>query len=396
MKSFKPWVRKLTGKPACATPADCEFEARRIHWFYETILLAASSTAVRIHSDLLFGDLEVAARTRLASAWLTLNCIRMDRFSDFGTFGRPSFAFINILSITKIIVDGDHTLGNTFSQEQRTSMANKLQFEKKVMVISMLCEGSSIRAIERITGINRNTIMNLGVRVGQECIRLQNAKMRNIQSEEIQIDEIWGFVGAKRGRARQTGNHGDVWTFIALDRDSKLIPSFWFGQRTMEHARYFLRDLKGRLAKRVQLSSDGLAAYGETVGGVFGGEVDYGQVVKTYSVTNLNKDAASRYSPAEVVKTERTVISGMPDISRISTSHIEKQNHTLRMHCRRLTRLTNAFSKKLENFHAAVALNFAYYNFCKRHITINTTPAVASGVEDHEWTVAELVKTCGE
>ena len=128
---------------------------------------------------------------------------------------------------------------------------------------------------------------------------------------------------------------------------------------------------------------------------VFGDDVDYGQVVKTYSVTNLNKDAASRYCPAEVVKTERTVITGMPDISRISTSHIEKQNHTLRMHCRRLTRLTNAFSKKLENFQAAVALNFAYYNFCKRHITIKT-PAVSAGVENHEWTVAELVEACGE
>ena len=164
----------------------------------------------------------------------------------------------------------------------------------------------------------------------------------------------------------------------------------------MIHARYFLQDLKGRLASRIQLTSDGLAAYGETVGGVFGEEVDYGQVVKTYSVTNLNKDAASRYSPAEVVKTERTVITGMPDISRISTSHVEKQNHTLRMHCRRLTMLTNAFSKKLENFQAAVALNFAYYNFCKRHITIKTTPAKAAGVENHEWTVAELVEACGE
>jgi hypothetical protein len=129
---------------------------------------------------------------------------------------------------------------------------------------------------------------------------------------------------------------------------------------------------------------------------VFGSEVDYGQIVKTYSVTNLNKDAASRYSPAEVVKTEKTIITGMPDISRISTSHVEKQNHTLRMHCRRLTRLTNAFSKKLENFQAAVALNFAYYNFCKRHITIKTTPAVSAGVENHEWTVAELVEQCGE
>jgi len=206
MKPFKSWVRKLTGKPACATPADCEFEARRIHWFYEAVSLSttAARTAHLIHSDLLSGDLALAARIRLDSAWLTLNCIRMARFSDFGTLGLPIFDFIKTFGITKIIVDGNHTLGNTFSQEERTSMANNLPFEKKVMVISLLCEGSSIRAIERITGINRNTIMNLGVRVGQECIRLQNAKMRNIESREIQVDEIWGFVGAKRGNARRT------------------------------------------------------------------------------------------------------------------------------------------------------------------------------------------------
>src|SRR5436190_5824027 len=154
MKPFKRWVRKLTGKPACATPADCEFEARRIHCFsYETASLsvAAARTAFRSHSDLLLGDLEIAARTRLASSGLTLNCIKMARFSDFGTLGRPILAFINTLSITKITVDRNHTLGNTFSQEQRTSMANNLKTEKKVAVISMLCEGSSIRAIERVT-----------------------------------------------------------------------------------------------------------------------------------------------------------------------------------------------------------------------------------------------------
>lgn len=149
MKPFKPWVRKLTGKPACATPADCEFDARRIHDFYAALFsVAAARTAFRIHSDLLSGDLAIAARIRLASSGLTLNSIKIDRFSAFGTLGRPSFDFINIFSITKIIVDGNHTLGNTFSQQRKTSMANNLPFEKKVMVISMLCEGSSIRAIE--------------------------------------------------------------------------------------------------------------------------------------------------------------------------------------------------------------------------------------------------------
>jgi IS1 family transposase len=276
-------------------------------------------------------------------------------------------------------------------------MSNNLPTEKKIMAVSMLAEGTSIRAIERMTGIHRDTIMRLGVRIGKECRRIHDEKMRNIQSKEIQIDEIWGFVGKKRKQTKAwEEGAGDAWTFIALDRDTKIVPAFWVGKRTMIHANQFLKDLARSLANRVQLSSDGLAAYRETIEGAFGANVDYGQIVKTYSVVNLNQSAASRYSPAEVVKTEKTVITGMPDVTRITTSHIEKQNHTLRMHCRRLTRLTNAFSKKWENFEAAIALNFAYYNFCKRHITIKTTPACAAGIEQNEWTVAELIERCGE
>jgi IS1 family transposase len=277
-------------------------------------------------------------------------------------------------------------------------MANNLAVEKKVLAVSMLAEGTSIRAIERITGVHRDTIMRLGVRMGGACAEIQDAKMRHIKSAEIEIDEIWGFIGKKQRqrRAWETGA-GDVWTFIALDANTKLIPAFRVGQRTMIEARQFLKDLAGRLANRIQLSSDGLAAYRETVGPVFGNNVDFGQIVKTYSVTVLRNEPASvRYSPAEVVQVEKTVVEGTPDVTRITTSHVEKQNHTLRMHCRRLTRLTNAFSKKLENFEAAVALNFAYYNFCKRNIAVRTTPAIAAGIEDHEWTVAELVERCGE
>jgi IS1 family transposase len=275
-------------------------------------------------------------------------------------------------------------------------MANKLSIEKKITVVSMLCEGASIRGIERMTGVNRNTIMSLGVRVGTACKKIMDEKMRNLPCQQVQVDEIWGFIGAKRNRARAAGVYGDVWTFIALDADTKLIPSFIVGKRDMYHARAFMEDLAGRLSRRVQLSSDALAAYPDAVERGFGSEVDYAQLVKTYAVVNLNKDAASRYSPAEVVKTERTVIQGMPDVSRITTSHIEKQNHTLRMHCRRLTRLTNAFSKKFENFEAAVALNFAYYNFCKTHCALRMTPAMAAGIESTFWTVADLVKRCGE
>ena len=275
-------------------------------------------------------------------------------------------------------------------------MANILKTEKKVAVISMLCEGASIRAVERITGVQKKTIGRLALRVGQACKRIMDEKMRGLTCKQVEVDEIWGFIGAKRNNAKRVGAYGDVWTFIALDADTKLIPSFIVGKRDMYHARAFMEDLAGRLSRRVQLSSDALLQYPEAVESGFGGEVDYGQLVKTYGVVNLNKDAASRYSPAEVVKTERTIISGMPDVRRITTSHVEKQNHTLRMHCRRLTRLTNAFSKKFENFEAAVALNFAYYNFVKTHGAIRMTPAMAAGIEKSHWTVEDLLKHCGE
>ena len=278
-------------------------------------------------------------------------------------------------------------------------MANKLATEKKVAVISMLCEGTSIRATERITGVNQNTIMSLNRRVGDACKQIMDEKMRGLNCKNLEIDEIWGFIGAKRKNAERAEVYGDVWTFIGLDSDSKLIPSFVVGKRDAYHAKMFMDDLASRMALRVQISSDALAAYPDAFERSFGTDADYGQIVKTYSVTPLGNAAAPaavRYSPAEVVKVERSVISGSPDVSRITTSHIEKQNHTLRMHCRRLTRLTNAFSKKFENFEAAVALNFAYYNFVKTHRAIRMTPAMAAGVEKSHWTVAELVERCGE
>ncbi len=276
-------------------------------------------------------------------------------------------------------------------------MANILPTEKKTMVISMLCEGASIRSIERITGIHGDTIGRLAVRVGNACAKIMDEKLRNLTCKQVEVDEIWGFIGAKQKNANKAGAYGDVWTFIALDADTKLIPAFKVGKRDSYHAKAFMSDLASRINNRVQISSDSLAAYEDAVERSFGTDADYAQIVKTYSVTNLGGKAANiRYSPAEVVKVEKKVLSGMPDISRVSTSHIEKQNHTLRMHCRRLTRLTNAFSKKFENFEAAVALNFAYYNFCKTHKSIRMTPAQAAGVEQSAWTVAELVQRCGE
>ena len=275
-------------------------------------------------------------------------------------------------------------------------MSNELKTEQKAQAVSLLCEGNSIRSIERITGIHRDTVMRLGVRVGDACAKIQDEKMRGLNCAQIEVDEIWGFIGAKRKIADRVGAYGDVWTFIALDADTKIIPSFIVGKRDAYHAKMFISDLAARLAKRVQVSSDSLPAYADAMERGFGTEVDYGQISKTYAFENLTKNAAGRYSPAEVVRVDKTVVSGMPDVNRICTSHIEKQNHTLRMHCRRLTRLTNAFSKKFENFEAAVALNFAYYNFCKTHGAIRMTPAQAAGVENSAWTVTELVERCGE
>ena len=268
--------------------------------------------------------------------------------------------------------------------------------EQHLTAISMLCEGSSILAVERITGIHEDTIGRLALRVGQACKQIMDEKMQNLNCQHIEVDEIWGFIGAKRKNAERAGAYGDVWTYIALDSQSKLIPSFLVGRRDMYHTRAFMEDLAGRLSRQIQLSTDAMNAYPEAVERGFGGKIDYGQIVKTYSVTQLSKEAAVRYSPAEVVEVERKIIHGNPVVARITTSHVEKQNHTLRMHCRRLTRLTNAFSKKFENFEAAVSLNFAYYNFCKTHKALRMTPAQAAGVESSAWTIEDLLKNCGE
>jgi IS1 family transposase len=277
-------------------------------------------------------------------------------------------------------------------------MANILPFDKKVLAVSMLAEGSSIRSIERITGIHRDTIMRLGLRIGEACSKIHDEKMRGLNCKLLEIDEIWGFVGKKRKHVSASdAGVGDVWTFIALDVRSKLIPSYLVGKRDTYHANAFMEDLAGRMLNRIQITTDALKAYPDAIDRGFGSEVDYAQLVKTYSVEHLGnfKEAARRYSPAEVVKIEKHRIIGNPIKELVSTSHIESQNLTLRMHCRRLTRLTNAFSKRLPNFEAAVALNFAYYNFCKRHIAIRMTPAMAAGVESSIWTVAELVERCG-
>lgn len=274
-------------------------------------------------------------------------------------------------------------------------MSNNLPVEKQINAVAMLAEGNSIRSIERITGIHRDTIMRLGVRVGEACEKLMDESMRKLDCRQIQVDEIWGFVGKKERRATpedEANGLGDVWTFVALDPETKLVPSFVVGKRDYEHTQKFTQDLASRMANRIQLSSDGMNTYLATVEDSFGTDVDYGQIVKVYGSDAEATETSRRYSPPPITAIKRTAISGNPDLEFICTSHVERQNLTMRMHCRRLTRLTNAFSKKIENFRAAIALHFAYYNFIKVHRTISCTPAMAAGVASSLWGVEDLIQ----
>lgn len=273
-------------------------------------------------------------------------------------------------------------------------MANVLPLEKQIAVIGALAEGQSIRAIERLTGIHQDTICRLGVRVGNACAKIMDEKMRGLACAKIQMDEIWGFVGKKQKNLRPgdaARGLGDVWTFVAIDADTRMVPSYFVGKRDSYSANTFVEDLAARLdSQRVQVSSDALVAYVDAVERGFGASADYGQIVKTYGDSDMQ--AQRRYSPPEIVRIQRRVISGAPEQKSISTSYIERQNLTMRMHMRRLTRLTNAFSKKLENFKAAVGLHFAYYNFVRVHKSLRMTPAMAGGVTDHIWSIADLVE----
>jgi IS1 family transposase len=279
-----------------------------------------------------------------------------------------------------------------YSNCSEANMANVLNTDKKIAVIGALTEGSSIRSIERMTGVHRDTIMRLGVRVGEGCARLMDSKMRDLPCTRLEMDEIWGFVGKKERNVRldEPAPVGNVWTFCAIDADTKLVPAFKVGDRGIATARAFVQDIASRMRTRVQISTDGLRAYVEAIEGAFGSEVDYAQIVKTYGHEEVSDNR--RYSAPEFVSSEKKVITGNPDERLISTSYVERLNATTRLHMRRLTRLTLAFSKKRENFEAAVALHFAYYNFVKRHNTLRCTPAMAVGIERDFWSVGNLIE----
>jgi IS1 family transposase len=271
-------------------------------------------------------------------------------------------------------------------------MANVLNNDKQIAIIGQLAEGSSIRSIERITGVHRDTIMRLGVKVGQGCMSLMDAQMRNLPCRRLELDEIWGFVGKKDRQVRRGDSMevGSIWTWCAIDAETKLVPAFHVGDRSAASATAFLRDVADRMAYRVQISTDGLTAYVDAVEKAFGADVDYAQIIKTYGHEETTDNR--RYSAPEFVSSEKKIIAGRPDVDLISTSYVERLNATTRLHMRRLTRLTLAFSKKRENFEAAVGLHFAYYNFVKRHNTLRCTPAMAAGVTGSFWSVADLVE----
>jgi IS1 family transposase len=269
---------------------------------------------------------------------------------------------------------------------------NRLDRKTRAQILHLLCEGQSIRAVTRLTGASKNTVAKLLVSVGHACAAYQDKALRNLQCKRVQMDEIWSFVYAKASNVEKAkaapDTAGDVWTWTAICADTKLLVSWFLGNRDANSAAAFVSDLQGRLANRVQLTSDGYKPYLEAVEDTFGEDVDYAMLVKHYGSPPQSE---TRYSPAICTGAEKRPKIGNPDAKHISTSYVERSNLTMRMHMRRFTRLTNAFSKKVENHAAAIALHTMYYNFVRIHQTLKVTPAMAAGVTDKLWEMDDLV-----
>lgn len=272
---------------------------------------------------------------------------------------------------------------------------NRLSVTKRAAVIAALCEGNSIRSTVRMTGVAKNTIVKLLVELGDACVRFQDEKLRNLPCKNIQCDEIWAFNYCKERNItpeiqEKNPDAGDVWTWTALDSDSKLMITWHVGGRSTSDALEFMQDLAGRVNGRVQISTDGLSHYPPAVVAAFGEDVDVGTVIKQFS-----GQQTGRYTPPVCVGCEKSETIGTPDRRKISTSHVERSNLTLRMSMRRFTRLTNAFSRKVTHHAAMVAIFFTYYNFCRVHRTLRVTPAMEAGITDHIWGVDEVVALLG-
>ncbi|MDO8281815.1 MAG: DDE-type integrase/transposase/recombinase [Thermodesulfovibrionia bacterium] len=270
---------------------------------------------------------------------------------------------------------------------------NRLKPDKQKQIISALVEGNSIRATCRMTGTAKGTVLKLLADIGTVCAEYQHEHLRNLECKRLQCDEIWSFCYSKEKNVPEDKKgqfgYGDVWTWTAICADSKLVPSFFIGTRDLESAKVFMNDLASRLKNRVQLTTDGHKAYVEAVEEAFGSEVDFSQIVKLYGVERIEKD--SKYSPAKCIGAKKVKVNGSPDIKDVSTSYVERQNLTIRMSMRRFTRLTNAFSKKIDNLHYALALHFMHYNFCRIHQTLRVTPAMAAGVTNKLWEIEDIL-----
>lgn len=261
--------------------------------------------------------------------------------------------------------------------------------ERATAIIGMLVEGVSVRSIERLTGVHRDTILRLLVLAGEHCERLLDHRIKDVPVKDVQCDEIWGFVGCKeKNKIDSPPTSGDAYCFVAIERQNKLILSWHLGRRTARDTMRFTEKLEQATQGNFQISTDGFSAYIDAIHTCLGTRVDFAQLVKVY---NEPEDKEHRYSPARVVRAIPTVIWGNPDDQRICTSHVERQNLTMRMQIRRLTRLTNAFSKKWENLKAALALHFAWYNFCRIHKSLRVTPAMEAGLTNHIRTIEELL-----
>ncbi|HTX40581.1 MAG TPA: IS1 family transposase [Acidobacteriaceae bacterium] len=278
--------------------------------------------------------------------------------------------------------------------EQHSRMLGTMYIspEKTELAIKLLVEGNSIRSTERISGLDRNTILSLLVKAGERCRRVMQQKIEYLDVKNVEVDEIWGYCFKKQGRVRPDESRaqiGDAWCYVGIERTSKLVLAFHLGRRSRVDTEAFLNKLRYATSDRTfQLSTDGFQAYPAAVGLTLQDRVDYAQIIKVYGSP---REGEQRYSPAEVISVDYVPVMGDPDIRRVCTSHIERQNLTIRMGMRRMTRLTNAFSKKWENLEAAYALHFAYYNFCRVHKTLRVTPAMEQGITDHIWTIAELI-----
>lgn len=269
---------------------------------------------------------------------------------------------------------------------------NRMSLAQRAQILGFFVEGMSLRAASRLADCSINTVTKLLVDVGMACAEFQDKALRNLPCRRVQCDEIWSFVGSKQKNvpAEHQGEFGwgDVWTWTAIDADTKLVASWMVGSRNWESAREFIDDLASRLANRVQLTTDGHHAYVQAVERTFGGQIDYAQLIKVYG--DAPKGPERKYSAADFVTAEKKRVSGNPDMAHVSTSYVERQNLTMRMSCRRFTRLTNAFSKKVENHAHAVALHFMYYNFGRIHKTLRVTPAMEAGVSTHVWSLEEI------